>query len=128
MKLSAIPFARRLVLGVLALYEKEYDPYHPVICLDEKLKQLLFEVCKGQPVQPGQAERIDYEYERKGTANVFIILEPLAGFGHLIVTQSRTTRDYAAVLKWLVEEGYPEAEGIKLIDDNLKYARSGFVV
>lgn len=105
--------------GVLELYEKEYDPYHPVICLDEKLKQLLCEVRKGQPVQSGQAERIDYEYERKGTANLFIILEPLAGFRHLIVTQRRTARDYAAVLKWLVEEGYPEAEWIELIDDNL---------
>lgn len=104
---------------MLDLYEKEYDPYHPVICLDEKLKQLLAEVRQGQPVQPGQAERIDYEYARRGTANLFIIFEPLAGFRHMIVTQRRTARDYAAVLKWLVDEGYPEAEWIFLIDDNL---------
>jgi hypothetical protein len=105
--------------AVLDLYEKEYDPYHPVICLDEKLKQLLAEVRKGQPVQPGQAERIDYEYERRGTANLFIIFEPLAGFRHLIVTERRTALDYAMVLKWLVDEGYPEAEWIELVEDNL---------
>ncbi len=52
--------------GVLELYEKEYDPYHPVVCLDEKNKQLLAEVREGSPAQPGQAERQDYEYERKG--------------------------------------------------------------
>lgn len=105
--------------AVLDLYEKEYDPYHPVICLDEKLKQLLAEVRKGQPVQPGQAERIDFEYEHRGTANLFIIFEPLAGFRHLLVTARRTARDYGEVLKWLVDEGYPEAEWIEVIQDNL---------
>jgi hypothetical protein len=105
--------------GVLDLYEKDYDPYHPVVCLDEKVKQLLAEVRPPQPVRPGMAERIDYEYERKGTANLFIIFEPLAGLRHLIVTERRTALDFATVLKWLVDEGYPESEWIELILDNL---------
>ena len=105
--------------GVLDLYEKEYDPDSPVICLDEKVKQLLAEVRQSQPPQPGQVARIDYEYERRGTANLFILFEPLAGFRHLIVTERRTARDYAEVLKWLVDEGYPEAEWLELVQDNL---------
>jgi len=105
--------------GVLELYEKEYDPYHPVVCLDEKVKQLLADVRAGRLAQAGQVERIDYEYERKGTANLFIIFEPMAGFRHLIVTERRTALDYAGVLKWLVDEGYPEAEWLELVQDNL---------
>ena len=105
--------------GVLDRYERDYDPYHPVICLDEKVKQLLAEVRPPQGVRPGLAERIDYEYERKGTANLFIIFEPLAGFRHLIVTERRTALDCASVFKWLVDEGYPEAEWVEVVLDNL---------
>lgn len=72
--------------AVLELYEKPYDPYHPVVCLDEKNKQLLTTLRPDLPVKPGQVQRIDYEYVRKDTANLFVVLEPLAGFRHLIVT------------------------------------------
>lgn len=105
--------------AVLELYEKPYDPYHPVVCLDEKNKQLLGNLRPDLPVQPGQPHRIDNEYVRNGTANLFVILEPLVGFRHLKVTERRTALDYAQVLAWLVEEGYPEADYIELVQDNL---------
>jgi len=105
--------------AVLELYEKDYDPYHPVVCLDEKSKQLHLEVRESQGVKPGQVQRIDYEYSRNGTVNIFVIFEPLAGFRHLIVTQRRTAQDYARVLQWLVDQCYPEAEWIELVQDNL---------
>jgi hypothetical protein len=105
--------------AVLELYEKPYDPYHPVVCLDEKNKQLLGTLRADLPVKPGQVQRIDYEYVRKGTANLFVVLEPLVGFRHLIVTERRTAVDYAQVLQWLVDECYPEADYIELVQDNL---------
>ncbi len=105
--------------AVLELYEKPYDPYHPVVCLDEKNKQLLGNLRPDLPVQPGQPHRIDSEYVRNGTANLFVILEPLVGFRHLKVTERRTALDYAQVLAWLVDECYPEADYIELVQDNL---------
>ena len=105
--------------AVLELYEKPYDPYHPVVCLDEKNKQLLGNLRPDLPVQPGQPQRIDSEYVRNGTANLFVILEPLVGFRHLKVTERRTALDYAQVLAWLVDECYPEADYIELVQDNL---------
>ena len=105
--------------AVLELYEKPYDPYHPVVCLDEKNKQLLGNLRPDLRVQPGQPHRIDSEYVRNGTANLFVILEPLVGFRHLKVTERRTALDYAQVLAWLVDECYPEADYIELVQDNL---------
>lgn len=104
---------------VLQIYEKPYDPYHPVVCLDEKNKQLHTTLRPDLPVQPGKPRRIDNEYVRNGTANLFVILEPLVGLRHLIVTERRTALDYAQVVRWLVDECYPEADYIELVQDNL---------
>ena len=75
------------------------------------------------PAQPGQPERFDYEYVRNGTANLFMISEPLAGWRHVAVTERRTATDFAEVLRWLAEDVYPEADQIVLVMDNLNTHR-----
>jgi hypothetical protein len=104
---------------VLELYQKEYDPSHPVVCLDEKSQQLIAHTRPSLPVQSGQARREDHEYRRQGTLNLFVMVEPKGGYRHLIVRERRTDRDYAQCLKWLVDEGYPGAEYIEIVQDNL---------
>ena len=104
---------------VLDLYEEEYDPQYPTVCLDEKPVVLHADVQPPVPVEPGQPERIDYEYERRGTRNLFVMVEPLAGWRHVEVTAQRTMQDYAKVVRWLVDEAYPHAEYIRLVQDNL---------
>jgi hypothetical protein len=71
------------------------------------------------PVEPGKPERVDYEYERRGTRNLFVMVEPLAGWRHVEVTEQRTMQDYAKVVRWLVDEVYPQAQYIRLVQDNL---------
>lgn len=71
------------------------------------------------PVEPGQPECVDYEYERKGTRNLFVMVEPLAGWRHVEVTAQRTMQDYAKIVRWLVDEVYPQASYICLVQDNL---------
>ena len=71
------------------------------------------------PVEPGKPERIDYEYERRGTRNLFVLVEPLAGWRHVEVTAQRTMQDYAKIVRWLVDEVYPHAEYLRLVQDNL---------
>ena len=104
---------------VLELYEKEYDPAHPVVCLDEKSQQLIANTRPSLPVQSGQVCREDHEYLRNGTLNLFVMVEPKGGYRHVIVTERRTDQDYAECLKWLVDEGYPKAEYIEVVQDNL---------
>src|SRR5262249_10942569 len=96
-----------------------YDARYPTVCLDEKPVVLHADVRPGLPLAPGQVERCDYEYERHGTANLFVMVEPLAGWRHVDVTEGRTTREYAEVLRYLVEERYPRAEGIGVVKDTL---------
>src|SRR5262249_24239208 len=103
----------------LALYAMPYDQRYPTVCLDEKPVVLHADVRPGLPLVPGQVERWDYEYERHGTANLFVLVDPLAGWRHVMVTQRRTKRDDAEVLRYLVEERYPEAECICVVQDNL---------
>ncbi len=71
------------------------------------------------PAEPGQPERFDYEYVRNGTANLFLVSEPLAGWREVIVTDRRTAKDFAEVLRWLAEDAYPKAEKVVLVMDNL---------
>jgi hypothetical protein len=104
---------------VLDLYEEEYDPLYPTVCFDEKLVTLQADVRPGLPAVPGHAERIDYEYERLGTANLFFFVEPLSGWRHVEMTERRTKMDYAQCLRWLVDTVYPHAEYIRLVQDNL---------
>jgi hypothetical protein len=104
---------------VLDLYAEPYDASRPVVCMDETSKQLINETRPSLPAQPGQVQRVDYEYERKGTRNIFLFLEPLAGFRHLDVTAQRTKQDWAQQIQYLVDEVYPHAECIRLVLDNL---------
>jgi hypothetical protein len=104
---------------VLDLYEEEYDPQYPTVCLDEKPVVLHADVQPPVPVEPGQPERVDYEYERRGTRNLFFMVEPLAGWRHVEVTEQRIMQDDAKVVRWLVDEVYPHAEYIRLVQDNL---------
>lgn len=89
------------------------------MCLDEQSKQLIRETRPPISARPGQPERIDYEYERNGTANLFMTFEPLAGRRRVQVTDRRTKIDFAEVVRELVDEQYPQAEKVVLVMDNL---------
>jgi hypothetical protein len=104
---------------VLAVYHRPYAPKRPLVALDEASKQLVGEVVHPLPPEPGQPERFDYEYVRNGTANLFMISEPLLGWRHVAVTERRTAKDFAEVVRWLAEEVHPDAEKIVLVLDNL---------
>jgi len=104
---------------VLDVYHRPYDEKRPVVAVDEASKQLVGEAVQPIPAQPGQPERFDYEYVRNGTANLFMISEPLVGWRHVMVTERRTAKDFAEVVRWLAEDVYPEAERVVLVMDNL---------
>jgi hypothetical protein len=104
---------------VLQVYQRPYDPDFPVVCLDEASKQLIGEVAPAVPPTPGKPARIDYEYERHGTCNLFMMCEPLRGWRHVRVTERRTRQDWAFCIKELCDVHYPEAKKIILVEDNL---------
>ena len=104
---------------ILQLYTRPYDPDYPLVCFDESSKQLISEVRKPLPAEPGQPERYDYEYQREGVCNLFMMFEPLVGWRHVEVTDQRTQIDYAQQIKYLVDECYPQAQKIQLAQDNL---------
>jgi len=104
---------------VLDVYHRPYDEKRPVVAVDEASKQLVGEAVQPIPAQPGRPERFDYEYVRNGTANLFMISEPLVGWRHVMVTERRTAKDFAEVVRWLAEDVYPEAERVVLVMDNL---------
>jgi hypothetical protein len=106
------------MMDILEIYERPYNRREPVICFDEKNKQLTSHIRGTLPVKPGSPERYDSEYERRGTANIFVMVEPKAGKRHTIVREKRTYREYALCLKYLVTS-YSEADKIILIQDNL---------
>ncbi len=108
---------------VLSTYALPYDEDYPQVCLDEKLVTLHADVVEPLSVQPGQPERVDYEYERVGTANLFVMVERLAGYRHIEVTERRTAQDYARQLQWLADVRYPSAKKIRLVQDNLNTHR-----
>jgi DDE superfamily endonuclease len=88
---------------VLAVYTRPRDPDRPLVCLDETSKQLLAETRATIPMKPGRPARCDYEYERNGTANLFMLFAPLEGWRHVKVTDRHTALDYAHVLKDLAD-------------------------
>jgi hypothetical protein len=105
--------------NVLEVYHRPYDPERPVVCMDEGSKQLVKETRAPQPVVPGRPGRFDYEYERNGTANVFLFCEPLAGWRQVNLTERRTKVDWALQARELLEVHYPEATCVTLVMDNL---------
>ena len=104
---------------MLDVYHRPYDANRPVVCMDETSKQLVKETRVGQPVAPGHVATVDYEYERNGTANVFMFVEPLRGWRKANVTDRRTRCDWAGQIQELVDVRYPQAEKITLVQDNL---------
>ena len=104
---------------VLDVYHRPYDPKRPLVCLDEARRQLIGEVVQPLPAGPGQPARFDYEYVRNGTANLFMAFEPLLGWRAVQVTERRTAKDFAEVVRWLVEDVHEDAEKVVLVVDNL---------
>ena len=104
---------------VLDLYAEPYDPRRPVVGFDERPLQLLDDTREPIPVAPGRVRRVDYEYRRNGTGNVFTSVEPLAGWRHVEVTERRTAVDFAHQMKWLVDEAYPDVKVVRVVLDNL---------
>jgi hypothetical protein len=110
---------------VLEVYTRPYDPCRPQVCMDETSKQLLGEVQQplsqrpATPEHQGTPTREDHEYEREGTANLFLTCEPLRGWRHVEVTARRTAVDWAHFIRDLVDVHYPDAERIVLVMDNL---------
>jgi hypothetical protein len=104
---------------IIQTYQLPYDPRYPVVCFDEACKQLFGEVRPSQRPRQGKPARVDYEYERKGVCNQFMMCEPLRGWRHVKVTARRTRQDYAHCVRALVEDYYPKAKKIRLVQDNL---------
>lgn len=104
---------------VLEIYRRQYDSRFPVVCMDELSKQLTKEVRNSIKAKKGRIEKYDSEYERNGTANVFLYIEPLTGKFYTKVTKQRTKPDWAKTIKELVDKKYPKAERIILVLDNL---------
>lgn len=104
---------------VLDLYAEPYQPWRPVVCFDERPVQLLGETRAPLPMQPGQVRRYDYEYQREGTANLFVMCQPLAGWREVKTTSRRTKVDFARCMQALVDVHFPYAEVIRVVLDNL---------
>src|SRR5580704_12766930 len=104
---------------VLEVYHRPHDPSRPLVCMDECSKQLIAEVRDPLPPRPGAVAKYDSEYERRGTANVFMAVEPLAGKRTVQVTDQRTRRDWALFIRYLLLTVYPEAALLVLVMDNL---------
>ena len=104
---------------VLEVYTRPYDPQRPQVCMDETSKQLVGETRAPVPGAPGRPARHDYEYVRNGVANLFMFCEPLAGKRRVKVTERRTRIEWAQAVRELVDEGYPQADKVVLVMDQL---------
>lgn len=110
---------RERMYDVLALYAKPYDSKEPVICLDEKSKQLLEQTRQPLAASPGHVAKQDYEYRRAGTRNLFVAVEPKGGRRRVEVTCRRTKPDFVGFVQSLVTGAYASARTIHLVLDNL---------
>ncbi|KXA96152.1 transposase, partial [candidate division MSBL1 archaeon SCGC-AAA259I14] len=104
---------------VLDLYQEPYDPKRPVVGVDERPKQLIGEKKKPIPMKPGSPEKVDYEYVRNGSVNVFVAVDPKKGKRDAKVTNRRTKKDFATYIKRLVDGVFLDAEVVRLVVDNL---------
>jgi transposase len=109
----------RKMIDVLEVYEKPYNPKQPVICFDEKSKQLLANKRKSLPISANKSKRYDYEYKRNGTVNLFIAIEPKGKKRSVKITKHRKKPDFAREIKQLVLKRYKNAEKVILVTDNL---------
>ena len=104
---------------LLDLYEELPDPKRPKVCFDALPYQIVAETRQALPVRPGRPARVDYEYRRNGTANLFMSFDPDRGWRHVSITDRRTKRDFAHEMRRLVDEDYPNADVIRVVTDNL---------
>ncbi len=104
---------------LLDLYARPFRPEEPVVCLDEKSKQLLWDSRAPLPIRPGTPVRRDYEYVRAGTCNLFVAVEPRGGKRTVVVTDRRAKTDFVAFVRYLLEQVYAKARRIHLVMDNL---------
>ena len=104
---------------ILAVYARPYNPEIPVVCMDEKPYQKLDHVRDPLPMRPGSVEKVDSEYKREGTCSIFIFTEPLNGWRYTEALPRRTKVDWANQVKRILDEQYPKAEKIVLVQDNL---------
>ena len=104
---------------VLEVYQRPFDPHFPVVCMDEQPVQLIKETRTPLPPEPGKPERYDHEYERNGTASIFMFCEPLAGIRTVSALEQRTMIDWAHQVKHLLTTHYPQAKKVVLVCDNL---------
>lgn len=119
---------RTRMYHILELYKEAYDPRQPVVCMDEKSKQLLQDSRRPIAAKPGQPEKYDYEYKRNGTCNIFVAVVPKAGIHLVKVTHRRTKADFAYFLEDIVENHFPEANFIQLVLDNLNTHFEGSLI
>jgi DDE superfamily endonuclease len=110
---------------VLEVYRRPYDPLRPVVCMDETSKQLIAETRSPQEAEPGRERRVDYEYQRKGVADLFLFFEPLRGWRRIWITPQRRKVEWAWCVKQLLDEHYPQAERLVLVCDNLNTHTGG---
>jgi hypothetical protein len=103
----------------LDIYTRPHDPRFPVLCMDELNKQMVSETRQPLPVVPGHPARYDYKYQRAGVANAFILFEPLGNWRTVAIRPQRTHREWALLMKDLVDVHYPRAERITLVLDQL---------
>jgi len=113
------PEYRERMYRLLDLYKDAYDPKHPVVCMDEKSKQLLEDNRKPITAKPGSLEKYDYEYKRNGTCNIFVAVAPGACMRYVKVTDTRKKDDFAYFVQDLVEKQFCDVEYIQLVMDNL---------
>ena len=105
--------------AILSLYAQDYDPQRPTVCFDEKSVQLLADVRDPIAMTEGHERREDYEYQRNGIRNLFVFVDPQAGYRQVLVTQHRRKSDFASAMRYLVDVIYPDADRIDLVLDNL---------
>lgn len=110
---------------ILDVYHMPYDSKIPQVCMDEQPVQLIKETRTPIPAKEGKPERFDYEYERNGTANIFMFTEPLSGTRYVSITERRTSVDWAYEIRELLETHYPDAERVRLVCDNLNTHKIG---
>lgn len=110
---------------ILSVYELPYDPERPMVCMDESGKRLVAEVRTPRGLAPGKTDQVDYEYERRGTCNLFMFLEPLRGWRRVWVTARRRKVEWAYCVKALLEENYPRAKKVLLVSDDLNTHTGG---
>jgi hypothetical protein len=110
---------------VLEAYERPYNPDHPLVCMDEQPVQLIKETRKPVPATENHPKRVDYEYERNGTASIFMFTEPLSGWREATARPQRTKADWAIEVARLLEGRYAESEKITLVSDNLNTHTKG---